>query len=180
VLENIYHLVNSPYGIQFQRKYLVDLKNSNLDFINEDGVTTTYIEQCYLEDETENYERRLRKRIHSGGEGHYLTVQKKAADGLTKIVTDKKITEKEYLRLLEMSKVIGTVKKTRYTFVYKKQYLRLDVFEDGLGILECNPMSASTKINLPESLRIEKEVTDDHDFDNLTFAKRKGKKKVKK
>jgi len=180
VLENIYQLVNSPYGIQFQRKYLVDLKSSNLDFLNDEGVTTTIIEQSYLEDEHENYERRLRKREHSGGTGHYLTVQKKAPDALTKIVTDKKVTEKEYLRLLEMSTVIGTVKKTRYTFVYKKQYLRLDIFEDGLGILECNPMSASTKINIPTSLKIEKEVTDDHDFDNLTFAKKRNNKKVKK
>jgi Predicted nucleotide kinase len=179
VMDNIYQLVHDPYSIRYQKKYLVDLNQSEFDLSS--SIASIEIEQTYLEEDREDYERRLRKRTFGLEQTYYITVQKKAPDGLSKIVTDKKITEKEYLRLLEMSSTIDTVKKTRHTFIHNKQYMKLDVFEDeAFGILEVNPIDAEEKIVLPEYLRIEKEVTNDHDFDNIIIAKRKNKIKVKK
>lgn len=178
VMSNIYHLTNSPYSIRYQKKYLVDLNKSQFSFGN--NLASIEIEQTYLDEDWENYERRLRKRTVGNEKTYYLTVQKKVQEGLSKIVTDKKITEKEYIKFLEMSTNSYTIKKTRHTFIHNKQYMKLDVFDDEeFGILEVNPIDAESIVDLPDYLKIEKEVTNDHDFDNIVLAKKKAKCKVK-
>lgn len=180
VLENIYQLVRIPYSIRYQRKFLVDLNHSDLTFLQNSNTIKIDLEQTYLLEEREHYERRLRRRTWNDEETFYLTLQKKAKDGLCKIVTDKKITQKEYLRLLELP-IDGTIRKSRYTFVYKRQYFKLDVIEgEPFGILELNPISKDSKVSLPKCLKIEKEVTDESDFDNSVLARKKKKQKVLK
>lgn len=178
-LENIYQLLHPTYSIRYQKKYLIDLNESVYQFLNIINANSIDIEQTYLTSEQENYERRLRKRSLNGECTYYLTVQKKVSEGLNKIITDKKITEKDYLRLLE-SPSIGTVVKKRFTFVYKKQYFKLDIISDTFALLEVNPISLKTEINLPSELSNVKEVTDDIDYSNVTLAKNSSKQIVKK
>ena len=178
-LENIYQLLHPNYSIRYQKKYVIDLNDSVYKFLNKVGANAIDIEQTYLQSDQDNYERRLRKRTLNGENTYYLTVQKKKDEGLSKIVTDKKITEKEYLKLLEYP-VIGTVTKKRYTFIYKKQYFKLDIIDDSLALLEVNPISSKSKINLPDKLTVIKEVTDDTDYDNATLAKKHSKQYVNK
>lgn len=180
VLENVYQLVRSPYSIRYQKKYLVDLASSSLDLLRKKDVIKIDMEQTYLEESREHYERRLRKRMNGNEETFYITVQKKSSHGLNKIVTDKKITEKEYMRFLE-SPIGGTLKKQRYTFVYKKQYFKLDLI-DGVpyGILEVNPTRSDVTITFPPTLKVEKEVTDDEEFDAGVLAKKKNNEYVLK
>ena len=75
---------------------------------------------------------------------------------------------------------LGTVSKKRYTFIYKKQYFKLDIIDNALALLEVNPISSKSKINLPDKLSILKEVTDDTDYDNATLAKKHSKQYVNK
>ncbi len=172
VLENIYQLVHEPYSIRYQKKYLVDIRGVEVPSFLPEGYTKIDIEQTYL-DSKEHYERRLRKRTVRDEVTYYLTVQKKALDGLNKIVTDKKITEKEYNRFLE-EPIQGVVKKQRYTFIFQKQYFKLDVIEEEpFAILEVNPISSGSKVILPENFQIEREVTNETDFDNATLASKK-------
>ncbi len=170
VLEAIYQLVHEPYSIRYQKKYLVNLPSEPIETILPKGYTKVLIEQTYLEEAREHYERRLRKRTIGDESTYYLTVQKKAFHGMSKIVTDKKITEKEYYRLLE-GNTKGTVKKERYTFLSHRQYFKLDFIEDKpFMLLEVNPTSCESKVVLPDGFQIEKEVTDDTSFDNATLA----------
>lgn len=180
VLENVCQLVRSPYSIRYQRKYLVDLSNSSLDFLRKKDVIKIDMDQTYLEEPREHYERRLRKRTLGTEETFYITVQKNSGHGLHKIVTDKKITEKEYMRFLE-SPIAGTLKKERYTFVYKKQYFKLDII-DGCpyALLEVNPTRCDVTITLPPSLKVGREVTDEEEFDTSNLAKKKNLEYVKK
>lgn len=180
VLENVFQLVRSPYSIRYQRKYLVDLESSSLDLLRKKDVIKIDMDQTYLEEPREHYERRLRKRTLGNEETFYITVQKKVGHGLNKIVTDKKITEKEYMRFLE-SPIAGTLKKERYTFVYKKQYFKLDII-DGVpyGVLEVNPTRSDVTITLPPTLKVGREVTDEEEFDAGVLARRKHLEYVKK
>ena len=183
VCENIYQAINLPYGIRYQRKYLIDLAKSNLDFLDGKDVNSIHIDQTYLKSREDGYERRLRKLTKDGEVTYYLTVQKKAKDGLSKISTDKKITAKEYLSLIELEDKNSTISKTRYTFVHNNQYFKLDVFDnEDLALLEVNPIDSEQKVDLPNDLTISKEVTDDHDYDNVVLAnrtKKQAKQKVK-
>lgn len=178
VIENICQLVCSPFSIRYQKKYLVDLSKSSLSFLQQDGVVKIDFEQTYLYEKRKNYEKRLRKRTLDNETTFYLTVQKKSIDGLSKIITDQKITEKQYYKLLDLEKC-GTVKKQRYTFVYQKQYFKLDIFDNDEAILELNPISKEGKIIFPKNLYIDREITNDVNYDNFNIACNK-KKYIKK
>ena len=178
-LEHIYQLLHPTYSVRYQKKYLIDMSDSVYCFLNSVGSNSIDIEQTYLQSEHVCYEKRLRKRTLNGENTYYLTVQKKASEGLSKIITDKKITEKEYLKLLEYPN-IGMVTKKRFTFVYKKQYFKLDIIDDSIALLEVNPINSKSKISLPRELSIVKEVTNDVDYDNFTLAQNQSKQFVNK
>lgn len=179
VLENIYQLLHPNYSIFYQKKYLIDFNDSLVPFLNKMNANCIDIEQTYLEIKQENYEQRLRKRTLNGENTYYLTVQKKVDNGLSKVITDKKLTEKEYLRLLECPN-IGTILKKRFTFIYKRQYFKLDIIDDSLALLEVNPINSDTKIYIPDDLSIIREVTNDTNYDNISLAHSSSKQYVKK
>jgi hypothetical protein len=171
VLNSINNLLGNPVSIKKQRKYLIDLSKSNINLEDLNNVTKVEIEQIYLESlGHENYEKRLRKRTLDGESTYYFTIQKKEKDGISKIVMDKKITEKEYLRLIGSNNTKRIVKKTRYTFIEDKQFFKLDVFQDGvLALLEIEPTD-DMKIKLPDYINIVLDVTDDPNYQNFNIA----------
>ena len=179
VLENIYQLLHPTYSIRYQKKYLIDLNNQVYQFLKDIKANAIDIEQTYLQSEQEYYERRLRKRTLNEESTYYLTVQKKVGQGLSKIVTDKKLTEKEYLRLLDYP-IAGVITKKRYTFIYQKQYFKLDIINNELALLEVNPISTKSQITLPAELNIIREVTEERDYDNVTLASKHHYEKIKK
>lgn len=171
VIDNIKEVVKFPYSTKYQRKYKVDLNNSSLDFLDDKGVTKIDITQTYLGsiENNEGYEKRLRKRNLNGEDSYYFTVKKNDELGVNKIITDKKIKESDYIDLLNLHDNRYEIKKTRYTFVYKKQYFTLDIFENGDAILEINQTSAKKNVNLPPDLSVE-EVTGIEKYNNYNIA----------
>lgn len=174
VVDHINNLLGNPISLKKQRKFLIDLNNSNIDFLNKENCIKIDIEQTYLIDSSNNndYEKRLRKRTYKEQDTYYFTVQKKKQDGVSKIITDKKITEKEYLKMLSLYEKKPVLRKTRYAFTKEKQYFKLDVFEDcdSLAILEIDPTYENKKIIIPERLSIIGDVTDDPNFQNFAIA----------
>lgn len=173
VLEYINNLLKIPASVKKQRKFIVDLRKSNLDILNNNGVIKIDINQTYLIDEftKDKYEKRLRRRNYNGCNTYYLTVKRKATNGLSKIITDKKITEKEYLKLMSLYDEKYTINKTRYSFVKDKQYFKLDVFSDNdIAILEINVSEENENISIPNELAIIDEVTNNIDYQNYKIA----------
>jgi CYTH domain-containing protein/thymidylate kinase len=170
VLEEINNEIGEPICIKKQRKFTIDLEKSTLNFIDEDKYTKIDIEQTYLEDVTSNqdYENRLRKRTYNGETTYYLTVQRKEDDGVSKVATNKKLTKKEYNKMLSMYKAKKTINKTRYTFIKNKQYFRLDIFDkpNDLALLEVEQTDSKKEIELPKELKVIKEVTNDPNYQN--------------
>ncbi len=189
VLDCVHNLLGNPIYTRKQRKFRVQLSSLNFQFLNSDECVKIDIEQTYLHTEKENpnYEKRLRKRTLNGENTYYFTIQKKEPNGVSRVVTDKKITEKEYFKLLSMYKDKRTIKKTRYTFANEKQYYKLDVYHnyDDLVLLEVEQLQDNDEIKFPNNLHIIEEVTNDDDYLNSTLSDtisiRKGKmKKIKK
>ncbi len=181
VKNEINNLLGQPLTTKCQKKYVVDINKSNLAFLNEDGVTKIEIEQSYLKsDKTkDNYERRLRKRTLNGENTYYFTVQRKGNDGVSDIVTNKKVTEKEYSKLLSMYEIDSIVRKNRYSFINNKQYCRLDIFDNDLAILEVEATLDKKKItSLPKFISIIEEVTNNSNFRNSNLYKIVKKERV--
>lgn len=167
VINEINNLLGNPITIKNQRKYLIDLNKTKLDFLTENTPTKVEIEQTYLEND--DFEKRLRKRTYSGQSTYYITIQRK--DGCkSKIITDKKITEKEYLKFLSSNQILGSLNKIRYSFIKDKQYFKLDIFDNGMAILELEPTLENKGINIPDFVTVIDDVTGNKEYDNINLV----------
>ena len=180
VINEINNLLGSPISLKKENKYLIDIEKSDLNFLNNDNMAKTKIEQYYIKSNN-NYEKRLRKRTYKGQNTYYFTVQQKEVKGKSKIVTDKKITEKEFNKLLDLYPNYKMISKTRYSFVKNKQYFRLDIFGSNcLAILEVEPTIENKSLRIPNELFVIKEVTNDISYNNFNLAKSKIQKELNK
>lgn len=170
VLDEINNLLGNPVSIRQQKKYIVDIEKSNFEFINNNSIKID-IEQTYLDDYS-GYEKRLRKRTVGGENTYYFTAQIKDINGISKVLTDKKITEKDYYKLLDSNQKKFTINKTRYSFIDNKQYFKLDIFENNLALLEVEATKENKEIKVPMYLNIIKDVTNDEEYFNSNIARR--------
>lgn len=178
VINEINNLLGEPVTVKSQKKYLIDLKQSNLAFLNKDNSTNIAITQYYLNYQ-KGLETRLRIRNLDGQESFYITVQVKEKNGKSSVLTDKKITKKEFEKLLASHPNAPKVSKSRCSFIVNKQYFRLDQFDDGTAILEAEPTAENKKIEVPAEFKVISEVTNDVNYDNRVIAEILKKKKEK-
>lgn len=171
VIERISNLLGINNSVKYQKKYLIDTTCIREKFL--ENALEIKIKQTYLG--SDSYERRLRKRTLDGEESYYFTVQKQCVAGQAKVVIDKKISEKDYYQLLSYYPEYRSITKLRYCFIYQKQQFRLDIFEDGIAILETNV----SNVNLPKDIIVKQEITDNIAFYNNSLAvNEKTKKKL--
>ena len=168
---HINNLLNNTETIKKQRKFVVDLDNSNLSFLNQDTSTVINITQTYLES-NDDFEYRIRKREYEDYTTYFMTIQRKCSNGVSKVVTEKKISKKEYQRLLESSPTKRSISKTRTSFIYDKECYRLDIFENNLALLEVEVNEDTKEIKLPKEITVLEEVTERDDFKNYSLAEK--------
>lgn len=168
VTDEVSNLLGNPITTRTQNKYIVSVDLDTLE-----SNTNIEIENHYIR-KTDDYERRLRKRTLNNESTYYLTVQKKDNSGKSIIVIDKKLTLKEYERLLGTSDIESSIKKNRYSFIYDKQYFRLDDFQDGLLLLEIN--LTDKEVKLPDNIKIIEDVTNNPKYNNYNLSKKHSKK----
>lgn len=180
VIQEINNLIGEPVSIKHQRKYLIDLDSSDLSFLDEDNSTRINITQYYL-NATPKAETRVRVREYNGDKSYYLTVQLKGLKGKASVLTEKKLTQKEFSKLLSKYKNADFVNKVRYSFAIDKIYYRLDLFQDGTAILEVEPSTELENIVIDDRLKIVEDVTDNPYYDNHVMAslRKSNKKRVK-
>lgn len=174
VLDCVYNRLGTPVFFRKQRKFRVDIAKSDFSFLEKEECTKIEIEQIYLDNPSmkDIYEERIRKRTLDEDSTYYLTVQAKGKDGVSKIVTDKKISEKDYINLSSKFGAKNIVNKTRYNFSKDKQYYRLDIFKDSeLALLEVEPTEENVELSFPEELKILNEVTNDNNYQNIRINK---------
>lgn len=160
VIEQIENLVGKS-RVHKQHKYLVDASSISTSFL--DKALKIDIEQVYLG--SDSYERRLRKRTLNGDSTYYYTIQRYDTLGTSKVLTDKKISRKDYEELLS-SEDYRVVNKTRYSFISGKKVFKLDIFEDGVAILEID----SDEYSLPKEIKVIADITNNIEFYNNSLA----------
>jgi len=174
VLDYIYEYLGNSMKSVKQLKYLINLNKSKLDFIKDKETFKLEITQFYLTDNTkeDTYERRLRLINHNGNTSYYFTVQKKYDQGLSKVVTNYKMTEKEYNSLLEFYDVKASIEKIRYMFVQNARYYKLDVFSqiEDFAILEVDHTIDQQEVLFPVDMEIVEEVTNNPSYSTAAIA----------
>jgi CYTH domain-containing protein len=168
--------MNKP---EIERKFLIKFPTSweNLSELFEDLVDIKRIEQTYLKPKGDEPAARVRKTIE-GLSNDLTTVyhfnQKKPIETATHQELEKEITEKQYQQYLKDAYPgKGEVEKTRYVFKYHDQTFELDVFKGklkGLAILELELDNKNDTVELPPFLKVEKEITQDKQYNNFELA----------
>lgn len=174
--KEIMSLLGEPMPLEIERKYLIKMPSKQV--LESLGADKQEIIQTYLisddnsSEENRNTERRIRQRGKDGNYSYYYT-EKTEISSATRIENERKITEKEYLNLLMQADTSKhQIKKDRYCFVYKDRYFELDVypFWDDKAILEIEVASCDEKFEIPDAIKVIKDVTDDIKYKNSSLA----------
>ena len=172
-IQEVLNVINESLNkkqIKKQEKYLVDLQETDISKIIEEG-RGMHIEQTYLQSNG-NIEKRLRRVCFNNCVSYYLNVFQIMEDGTKEIISGKQLDEKMYKQLLEFKdNDYETIHKTRYFFSHNGEYLYLDIFDDNydLGILEAN-VTEDNNIEIPEYISVLENVTKNNEYYNRNIA----------
>lgn len=163
----IISVLGLPIPIEIERKYLIEKPSE--EFLNQIGAVKQSIMQSYLHSDDLEVERRIRQRGYDGVFSYYYT-EKTSISNLSRIETERKISEKEYLSLLLDSKKI--IRKDRYCFLFDNQYFELDIYPKlgNMAILEIELTNEKQTPVLPQWVVLIKEVTDNVAYRNANLA----------
>ncbi len=104
----------------------------------------------------------------------FYKMVKKSVSSTTRIITEKRLTEREYAALLEEANTsVHQIHKTRYCLTHENQYLEIDIypFWSDKAIVEIELMQKDEEVRMPDFLKVIKEVTDSIEYKNFSLAK---------
>lgn len=99
---------------------------------------------------------------------------KPSVNALTRVETEERLTEKEYLRLLmEADPSRRPIRKTRCCLTYENQFFEIDLypFWEEEALMEIELASETAPVKLPPFLKILREVTGEEAYTNAALAK---------
>ena len=170
LLMEITSFLGEPEPLEIERKFLIEYPDvAWLESLP--ACRRVEIIQTYLKTDG-NEEIRIRQRGSEGSYVYYETV-KRAVTGLTRVETERRLTQEEYLSLL-MQADTGKrqIRKTRYCLTYDSQYFEIDLFPfwQDKAIAEIELRDEATPIRFPKQLKLLREVTDDAAYKNAALA----------
>ncbi len=174
--------------LEKERKFLVESPESWINFseLFDNLIDIKRIEQTYLEPDGDEPSARVRKTTEglSGEENiiYHFNKKKFVEKGVNQ-EEEYEINKSEYenhLKNCHPDKV--EVSKTRFVFDYNDQTFELDVFKGplkGLAILEIEMADINENVELPEFLKVIKEVTGEAKYNNFELSNKSLHDKLK-
>jgi CYTH domain-containing protein len=169
VINIIANMLCLPTRIRNQKKYLVG--NINVGAIASIAVKTQIKQDYIISDDL--LEHRLRKVTQNNATSYHYSIIKKCNEGKREILRDEVISESNYNNILSIqSGNLVSINKTRYSFVYQDQYFKLDIFENGLSLLEVNLTKENPIVTIPEFISVIDDVTNNDEYKNINIARK--------
>jgi thymidylate kinase/CYTH domain-containing protein len=169
VINIIANMLCLPTRIRNQKKYLVG--NINVGAIASIAVKTQIKQDYIISDDL--LEHRLRKVTQNNATSYHYSIIKKCNEGKREILKDEVISESNYNNILSIqSGNLVSINKTRYSFVYQDQYFKLDIFENGLSLLEVNLTKENPIVTIPEFISVIDDVTNNDEYKNINIARK--------
>ncbi len=178
-LERLMKEVNAFLGIpkplEIERKFLIEYPD--LELLNSMKTCRKVpITQVYLTTPEAGYFR-IRKR-GAGEKAVYIKTVKIKISDIKRIEIENYITEEEYNNYLSRKEYItGIISKDRYCIAYNSTYYELDVypFWDDKATIEIELLSEEQPYELPDFIKLIREVTFEKEYRNLALAQIYGK-----
>ena len=172
LITEISAFLGEPEPYEIERKFLIEYPDlaalTALPNCEKLEIIQTYLKV------TPGEELRIRQR---GSQGHYLyfETRKKILNDMTRIETERRLTQAEYLtRLMDADPALRPIRKDRYCISLDNHYYELDIypFWEDQAILEIELSSPDEEVELPAMFRLIREVTDDPAYKNAALARR--------
>lgn len=166
----IYQILGQEAPQMDKRKYLIKMPDT--DSLKERfSAIGMEMMQSYLAEANPKIERRIRQQ-RNGNEYLYFYTEKRLGDDGTKWVTEKPISEKEYISyLMEADVNLHPVRKTKYRFTWSGMKVEIDVYpfseEKAVMFLYGTPDEGT----FPEGIEVLQDVTGKPDYKNKTLAR---------
>lgn len=159
--------MNCHNGLETERKYLIEYPDIKyLSSLN--NVKILKIEQAYIKGDNGL---RIRK-LSENGKTVFIKTEKHKLSELTRSEKEEEISESEYLTLLER-KENSVIKKTRYVYTKDEINYEIDVFPfwNDRAFLETELSSETEEVEIPDFIKIIKEVSFDNRYTNRALSK---------
>ena len=156
--------------IEIERKFLIEMPS--LSILAEHEARIKSITQTYLLP-IDNETSRVRTIIEDNHVSYVKTIKRRISD-LSHFEDEREISSKEYeIELKKRDKDKKTIEKTRYCIDFSEHVLEIDVypFWNDRAILEIELSSEEESFEIPEYIKIIKEVTSDGRYKNTNLAK---------
>ncbi len=104
----------------------------------------------------------------------FYKMVRKSVDTTTRIVTEKRLTEREYADMLEEAdSSVHQLHTTRYCLTHENQYFEIDVypFWKDKAIVKIELPKKDEEVRMPVFLKVIKEVTHCSEYNNFSLAK---------
>lgn len=167
----VFSLVGQPAPQAEKRKYLISMPDTAL-LTDKFGAAAVDMMQTYLTPSKPNVERRIRQQ-RSGNEYLYFYTEKRIGEDGQRWVTERPISEKEYVAyLMEGDVSLYSVRKTKYRFNLDGQRMEIDVYPfsgEKAVMFVYGPPSAPAAI--PDGINILREVTGAPEYKNRQLAR---------
>ena len=167
-MREIYRILGEPEPMIDKRKYLIAMPDVAALAAKYNAVALDMM-QTYLYSANPDVERRIRQQRNGGDYLYFYTEKHTRPDG-AKWVTEKPISEKDYIRyLMEGDNTLHNVRKTKYRFIYAGCRYEIDVypFSDDRAVLF---QYGNVNADRPPELRVLREVTGDPAYKNRQLA----------
>lgn len=154
-------------GLEIERKFLIEYPDCNF-LLSLEKLRVLNMTQTYLLDDS-----RIRA-IEENGETTYIKTVKKHITELVREEREWEISEEEYFSLLKNKKQgTNTIEKTRYAVEIGGTVYEIDVFGfwNDRAFLEIELEDENQQIEIPDFIKVIKEVTFDSRYKNYSLAK---------
>ena len=169
-IAQIYRILGQDMPEPGKTKFLVSMPDRGA-LCRSYGASPIEMMQTYLLSSDPEIERRIRQQ-NSFGEQLFFYTQKRVAEDGTRWVTERPISEKEYVAyLMEADLSLHSVRKLKYRFDYARHRMALDVypFSKNKAILF---VYGAGPFELPPEIEVLQDVTGDEDYKNRALAAR--------
>ena len=168
-MREIYRVLGEPARLAGKHKYLIEMPDVER-IAQTYKVVTLDMMQTYLTQLKPNVERRLRLQ-KNGGEYLYFYTEKHVMDDGSRWVTERPISEKQYVSwLMESDYHMHSVRKVKYRFVYNDHRMEIDVYPFSTDRAVLFAYSGGDTADLPPEIKVIREVTGDPAYKNRQLA----------
>lgn len=174
VFQAVSRVMGIPVPVEIERKYLL---RRAPDFTLPEFSTAQRIEieQSYLRSSDPSESVRIRRRSQHGHATYYLTRKTSLGAGIRQ-ETEQRISASEYLALMaQRDPARQPVRKDRWCFLWRGQYLELDIIHEPASracvLLEIELTEQNDRVEIPPFLEVERDVTEEPAYANQELAR---------